>query len=77
VTICKLLSSWRDDTVGNSNSLETVYASGWVCRESFMDRTTPIGKIIVGESINARRGGNNMDIVIAIELAANFKGAEV
>jgi len=55
VSITIALGSRGDDTVSNSESLETVYANGWIGRECLVDTTSPVGQVVVGQSVNGRR----------------------
>jgi hypothetical protein len=75
VTIC--LSTGEDDTVGDSNSLETVYTDRWVDRESFVNRAAPVGKVGIGESVDCWGRCDDVNLVIAGELTSNFESSEV
>jgi hypothetical protein len=77
VSVAIVLGSRSHDAVSNSESLETVYANGWIGRECLVDTTAPVGQVVVGQSVNGRGGGNNVRVIIAIELATDLERAEV
>jgi hypothetical protein len=77
VPVTIVLGSRSHDAVSNSESLETVYANGWIGRECLVDTTAPVGQISIGQSVNGRGVGNNVRSIIAVELAADLERAKV
>jgi hypothetical protein len=77
VPVAIILGSRSHDAVSNSESLETVYANGWIGRECLVDTTTPVGQVVVGQSVNGRGGSNNVHGIITVELPTDLECAEV
>jgi hypothetical protein len=75
VAIC--LGTRKDNTISNGNGLETVDTDGWVSGEGFVNRARPVRKVSVGQGINCRRRCDDVNLVVARELSANFERSKV
>jgi hypothetical protein len=77
VTTCKVLRARAHHSIGNGNRLESIQPNRWENRKGLVDGATPVAEVGIGQSVNGWGRCNNMHLVVAVQLAADLKGAKV